>query len=453
MLNKMLFEQTAVPKAILQSTVPAITSMIVILLYNIADTYFVGQTGDPMQVAAISLTMPIFLLFMAVGNMLGIGGASVISRALGAQNIEKAKKVSAFCFYSSIFTGVIIVIAHRLLMPILLKIIGTSPETIAYAEEYLVIITYSAPAVIISTTFSSILRSEGKPGKAMFGMMFGTVLNILLDPIMILWMDMGVAGAAVATLIGNVAGSIYYIAYILRGNTFLSISPGQFTIKENLMFDVLAIGIPVALNNALMSCSTVILNNFLSAYGDFQIAAMGIAMKVSMIVVLLQIGLGTGIQPLLGYSFGSRDKKRFISIMKVSIAYALSLGTFLTIICYLCAGGIVKSFINSNDVYKYAVNYVNILLLTGPVIGIMFVFTSSLQAIGAAKESLIISLSRQGLVFLPVLIILNLTLKQFGLVLAQPIADFFTLFLSYILYSKITHKIWLIWDSDTVVMK
>ncbi|MBN1997634.1 MATE family efflux transporter [candidate division KSB1 bacterium] len=427
--------------------------MVVTLVYNIADTYFVGQTGDPMQVAAISLTIPVFLLFMAAGNMIGIGGASVISRTLGEQKVAKAKRVSSFCFYSSILVGILFLVLYWVMMPVLLTLIGTSTETIGYAKEYLNIIAPSAPFVIMSIAFSSIIRAEGKSKTAMFGMIIGTFINILLDPIMILGMNMGVGGAAVATLIGNMAGCTYFIVYIWRGNTSLSISPALFTLQDNIMSDILAIGIPVALNNALMSCSNVILNNFLSAYGDYQIAAMGIAMKIGMIVVLLQIGLGTGIQPLLGYSFGSKEKKRFISIMKVSIAYALLLGTILTLICYLCAGSIVKSFIDSAEVYKYAVKYVNILLLTGPVIGILFVFTSSLQAIGAAKESLIISLSRQGLVFLPVLIILNLTLKQFGLVLAQPIADFFTLFLSYILYSKITQKTWLIWDTDTVVAR
>ncbi|MDC7239284.1 MAG: MATE family efflux transporter, partial [Spirochaetales bacterium] len=414
----------------------------VVLIYNIADTYFVGQTGDPFQVAAVSLAMPVFLLFMATGNLLGIGGTSVISRSLGAGDKDHARKVSSFVFYSSILLGVLFTLTFWILMPFILKAIGTSEQTIGFARDYLAIVAPSAPFVIISIAFSNIVRAEGKAKEAMMGTMLGTIVNIILDPIMILTLDMGVAGAALATLIGNMAGSIYYLNYILRGKTILSIAPRDFRIKDKVFTGVMAIGIPAALNNVLMSLSSILLNNYLAAYGDIEVAAMGVAMKVVLIVALLQIGLGAGIQPLLGYSFGAGDHKRFNAIMRTSIIYTVILGSVLTLGCWVGASGIVGAFIDSGEVYSHGISFTRYLLLTGPVIGILFVYINSLQAIGAARESLIISISRQGFVFVPMIIILNSLFGLTGVIMAQPVADMFSLIMSAIIYTYKNRKMW-----------
>lgn len=440
--NRDLFETMPVPKAIIKSTLPAIIGMVVVLIYNIADTYFIGQTGNPLQVAAVSLTMPAFLLFMAMGNLLGIGGTSVISRALGAREERRVKNVSSFCFYAAIGVGLFFTLLFLTLMPFILKMIGASSDTAEFANQYLRVVAPSAPFVIMATAFSNILRAEGKAKEAMFGMMIGTITNIVLDPVMIIWMDMQVTGAALATLIGNIVASIYYLHYLTNKKTILSISLKDFTIKNHVLTGVLAIGIPAALNNILMSLANITLNNFLASYGDIHVAAMGVAMKVVLIVVLLQIGLGTGIQPLLGYNFGSGNRKRFFSILKVSIIYTLVLGISLTVVCNLGAGVIVRSFIDSDEVFRYGVRFVHILLIAGPFLGVMFIFVNTLQAIGAGKESLIISISRQGLVFLPTLLIANAVFGLSGIVFAQPIADFCSLVISFFLYRYTMKKVW-----------
>jgi len=437
-----IFENMPVPRAILKSAVPTIVGMLVVLIYNIADTYFVGQIGDPMQVAAVSLTMPVFLLFMATGNLIGIGGTSVISRALGARRNDYAKQVSSFCFYASLGAGVIMAGLFLGFMPLLLRLIGASPETSGFAREYLLYVSPSAPFVILSTVFNNIVRAEGKAKEAMNGMLIGTIVNIVLDPFMILVLGMGVAGAAVATLIGNVAGSLYFLHYILKKSPVLSLSPKEFRYKEGILTGVLAIGIPAALNNVLMSASNVILNNFLAGYGDIQVAAMGVAMKISMVAVLLQIGLGAGVQPLLGYSFGAKNHPRFTSLLKMSLVYSFSLGLVLTVVCWIGAEGAVRAFIDSREVFSYGVDFVRALLVSGPIIGILFVFMNGLQALGAAKESLILSVSRQGLVFLPLLFILNRTLGLTGIVYAQPAADIFSIFLAFLLFLGKSRKLW-----------
>ncbi len=439
-LDRSIFESMPVPRAILKSAVPAILGMVVTLIYNIADTYFIGQTGNPLQVAAVSLAMPVFLLFMATGNLIGIGGTSVISRSLGAKRNEHARHVSAFCFYSSIILGIVFALIFWLTMPFILEIIGASPETIEYARQYLMIVAPSAPFVVLSVSFSNIVRAEGKSKEAMMGVTIGTIVNIVLDPIMILKMDMGVGGAALATLIGNAASSVYYMYYLLRRSAALSIAPADFRIRDGVLRGVFAIGIPAALNSVLMSASNILMNNYLAGYGDIQIAAMGVAMKVFMIVIMLQIGLGVGVQPLLGYSFGARDYSRFRSIMKYSIIYSVLLGTFLTLVCRLGAGFLVRSFIDSEELYGFGVRFVKALLVAGPIVGIMFVLMNSIQAMGAARESLILSLSRQGIVFVPFLIIMNHVFGLYGIIYSLPAADVFTLFLAWLLYTVIVKR-------------
>ena len=439
-LDRSIFEDMPVPRAIAKSALPAVLGMVVTLVYNIADTYFVGQTGDPFQVAAVSLAMPVFLLFMATGNLIGIGGTSVISRALGAKRTGYARNVSSFSFYSSLVLGAGFTILFWITMPFILRIIGSSPETVGYARDYLMIVAPSAPFVILSIAFSNIVRAEGKSREAMTGVMIGTVVNIILDPVMILLLDMGVGGAALATLIGNLFGAGYYINYLRRRSAVLSMAAKDFRIREGVLKGVFAIGIPAALNNVLMSASNIIMNNFLMAYGDIPVAAMGVAMKVFMIVVLLQIGLGVGIQPLLGYSFGARNFTRFKQIMKSSILYTVVLGTLLTVVCWFGSGSMVRGFIDSEEVIDYGVVFVKALLLPGPVIGIMFVFINSLQAMGAARESLVLSVSRQGLVFVPFLIIMNRLFGLSGIIYSQPAADIFSLILSLLLYLMVIRR-------------
>ena len=424
-----LFERMPVPRAILMNALPTIAGMVVILVYNIADTFFVGQTNDPFQVAAVSLATPVFLLFMATGNLIGIGGTSVISRALGEKRPEFANNVSSFCFYAAWLVGIIFAMVFLFFMPQILQAIGVSGNTIEPTRDYLTYVAPSAPFVIMSVAFGNIVRSAGKAKEAMFGMMLGTGLNIILDPIFILYFDMGVGGAAIATLIGNIASAYYFWRLVSGGKTSLSISFSDFRIR-GVILPVISIGIPAALNNVLMSTSIIILNNVLSSYGDIAVAAMGVATKVTLIAVLLQIGLGVSIQPLLGYSFGAKNAERFRSILQATIIYALVMGSVLTLLSWLGSGYIVNAFIEDQAVYDQGVRFVKALLLTGPIIGIMFVYINTLQAMGAAKESLILSISRQGFIFIPMIFILNHFFGLSGVVYAQPVADVMAILIS-----------------------
>ena len=275
--------------------VPTMISMLVVVIYNMADTFFIGQTKDPLQVAAVSLATPVFMIFMALGHLFGIGGSSAISRALGERRKDRAWHISSFCCYGSLGLGVMVAVISVLGMEQILHLIGASENTIGFARQYLTIISIGAPTIMFSTAFANILRGEGASRESMVGNLLGTIVNIILDPVMILGLGWGVSGAALATIIGNIAACFFYISYYVRGKSMLSIHVKDFRMGEGIAASVAAIGIPASLNNILMSFANIILNQALVGYGDTPVAAMGVALKSNMLVVLLQIGLCVGI--------------------------------------------------------------------------------------------------------------------------------------------------------------
>ena len=274
-----IFRDAPVPKAVISNIVPSIVSMIMVLVYNLADTFFIGQTKDAYMVAAVSIVTPAFLLFMAVGMLFGIGGTSLISRMLGEGNSQKARNTSSFCFWTGLTIGVIAMVFIWLFAIPVCHAIGASSDTIGYASQYLNIVAVGIPFLIVSNSFSNIIRSEGKAQTAMMGMIIGNMANIILDPIMILGLHWNVAGAAIATVIGNIAAALFYLRHLLSKETMLSIHPKDYMAKNGIAAGVLAIGVPASLNNILMSTSNIITNNIMSQYGDMTVAGLGVESK------------------------------------------------------------------------------------------------------------------------------------------------------------------------------
>ncbi len=428
--NKFLFEEAPVPKAVATMAIPTIISMLVVVIYNMADTFFIGQTNDAMQVAAVSLATPVFMVFMALGNLFGIGGSSAISRALGEKRMERAKNLSSFCCYGSLGLGVIMAAAFLLGMNGILKMIGASENTFWYAKEYLTYISFGGPFIMFGTAFGNILRGEGAAKESMIGNLIGTVTNIVLDPIMILGLGWGVTGAAVATVIGNIAACLFYLMYFLRKKSVLSIHLQDFKMREGVAIGVMTIGIPASLNNILMSCANIVLNNVLVQYGDNTVAAMRVAMKANMLVVLLQIGLCAGIQPLIGYNYGARNSKRLKKVFRFTGLCAIVMGTVLTILMVMAREAVIRAFINDSQVVDYGIQMVIALQLTGPVIGILFLCINTIQGMGKALPSLILTICRQGLVFIPLVFLLNRLFGLDGVIYAQAAADVISIILS-----------------------
>lgn len=438
--RKDLFESAPVGKAVWTLALPTIASMLVTVFYNLADTFFVGQTGDKSQVAAVSLVMPLFLILMAFGNLYGIGGGSAISRFIGAKKYDDVKHVSSFCFYGSIVTGIILGAVSLLFMSQIVPLTGATESTYQYIEDYITIIAIGAPFIIMSAAFGNIVRSDGSALNAMIGMMIGTVVNIVLDPIMILVLGMGVKGAALATIIGNIAATVFYIILLFKPSNSLSLRIKDFKFSGHIASNVYSIGVPACLNNILMAIASIIYNVFLTDYGDAPVAAMGIAMKVSMLTVMMLMGLTMGAQPIIGYNYGSGNVTRLKKVTRYTMITGIIIGVVISTFFLVFAQPIVTVFIDDAEVIMYGTKMLRIQASTGTLLGIMFVSMSTLQAMGKAVASLLLSICRQGLAFIPAAIIANKLFQLDGLIWAQPIADMFSIILSAVLLSVVLYK-------------
>lgn len=430
-----IFKNAPVPKAVMSNVIPSIISMLMVLVYNLADTFFIGQTKDAYMVASVSVATPAFLIFMAVGMLFGIGGTSYISRKLGEGNHQRAKQASSFCFWTGISIGLVAAIMMFVFANSIAKVVGASSETIGYASQYLRIVAFCIPFLIISNAFSNIIRAEGRAKTAMSGMIIGNMINIVLDPIMILVFGWNVAGAAIATVFGNVFSAVFYIYHLVKKSDLLSINLKHYRAGDGIATGIFAIGVPASLNSILMSSSNILINNMMASYNDMAVAGLGVAMKVNMLVVMLLIGLGSGIQPLLGYCYGARNRKRYIDVLKFSCGLALCISLIMTCICFFGAKFLVTAFLDNADAFEYGFMFSRMLILSGPIIGILFVFINAIQSLGAAIPALILNVSRQGLVYIPLLFTFKALFDSPRMLAAtQPVTDYISVFLAITMF-------------------
>ena len=432
-----LMGELKISKAVMKMAVPSVISSLVTVVYNMADTFFVGQTGDPLQVAAVSLTNPIFILLMAFANMLGMGGSAVLSVALGAKDEKRAKNAAAFVTYASLFLGILAAAVMLFFMDPILALFGANAETYEFARGYTFHISYGAPFIIWSAAASFIVRAEGASKEAMVGSMIGTIANIVLDPIFISVLDQGTAGAAIATTIGNVLASVYYLWYFLKKSRVLSIRWRDFTVRQGILTKTCSSGLPTAIFSALMSVSTIVLNQLLVVYGNDPVAAIGIVFKANMFITFLQMGLANGVQPLLGYNYGSGDVKRFRGIESFTKKCCIITGIAATALYFFLREPIIRLFISDEDVIAYGVEMLVAYMLSGPVIGILFVNMNCMQSVGHAFPATVLSVLRQGILLIPLLYLLRALFGLEGVILGQSLTDYIAIILSVFMWRRI----------------
>lgn len=433
-----IFSSYPIPKAVAALALPSVLSSIVNVIYNMADTYFVSLMKNTNATAAVSLTMPVFLFFVAFGNIFGVGGSAYIARSMGEGEKERVKKISSFSIFSSLFSGALLMILILLTINPLIKALGSASDIVTeYSHDYLKYIALGGPMIVTSITASNLVRGEGAAKESMTGLMIGTVTNIVLDPIMILVLDLGVGGAAIATVIGNVASVIYYAFYLIKGNSILSCNPKKFSFGDGILKNVIPVGIPAAINNLLMSFSNILLNNYMKDYGEAAVAALGIALKVNMLIAFVQMGIGMGVQPLIGYSYGARNTSRLRGTMKFTILCTFVFGTLLSIIYLIFTTQIINIFNGEHDpqVTEYGVKILRALIISGPFLGIMFTYNFAFQAMAKPLPSLVLSIGRQGIIFIPLVIIMNNLFQFDGIVFAQPAADLFCVVLAVMMFA------------------
>lgn len=359
------------------------------------------------------------------------------------------KNISSFCFWGCIVSGVVLSAAVYIFVENVVQMLNATGEVAVMVGEYLRIFSISGVFILLSNCFAALVRAEGKPKKAMNGMMIGNLINIVLDPILILSLDMGVKGAALATLIGNVCSGLYYVILLYGKDTMLSHKIKYFKMSDDIFKTVMLIGIPASLSSILMSVSQMLINGEMAQYGDLAVAGIGVAMKTTMLTTMVCIGIGLGVQPLLGFAIGSNNKERYHSIFKFSMIFAFCLSGILTLICYLGLEHIVNAFVTDVEAFDYAYTFSAVLISTSVIVSMLFVLANALQAAGAAKAAFVLNVSRQGFIYIPMLYILGGTVGINGLVYAQLVSDVIAIILAYVIYKKVSVTFFS--DADDIV--
>lgn len=412
-----------VSKTVLKNIIPAMLLTLMMLIYNLADTFFIGLTHNDYMVAAVSLATPVFLIFMAIGTLFGVGGASVISRSPGVGNKDYASRTASFCTWTSTGVGIVMMICLWSFMDPLLEVLGASAETMDYTRTYLSIVTFAGIFSVLSGTLSNIIRAGGNPTDAMWGTLIGNIANVVLDPVMIFGFHMGIAGAAVATVIGNGLAAVICLFMIHKKNFILSIRLKDFSAGNHICSGVLAIGVPAALTSLLTSFAQIFANSLIAAYGDMAVAAYGIAAKIRMCFSVMANGMGHGLQPVFGYCYGAKEKERFKDTLRFSILFALIFFSFFAVLCMIFASPIVNVFLTDQSALDYGVKFIRLILISGFFMGVFCILMSMLQTIGAVRSSLFAALSREGIVYVPMVFILKAIYGLTGIVTAQPFAE------------------------------
>ncbi len=431
-----LLETTSVPQAILKLAIPTMVGMLVQVFYNMTDTFFVGRLNDANQVAAVAITMPIFMITMALSGIFGNGGASYISRLLGSKEHERAKQTLALAWVSGIVLGVVVMIAGFYWMPSILSVSGASAQTAPFAAAYLRIILAGSVVIMLNFAAGQLLRAEGAAKEAMIGMAIGTVANIILDPLFIFTFHQGVAGAAVATVIGNGLAFAYYLSYYVRRKSLIPLTFAGLKFDWVIYREIFEIGIPASISHLLMSCANMFMNKMAAGYGDVVVAAIGIDMRVFTMPIMLSVGLAIGAQPLFGYSYGAKNLPRLKASIKTATGMATGITLTFTVIFALFSTAFIKTFIHDNEVVAVGVRILRAMIIGLPFIGVQMVLMNAMQAMGKGMPALIISLSRQGIVFVPALIILNRLFGFSGFIYTMPAADILSAILSVALFFR-----------------
>ncbi|MBQ7543680.1 MAG: MATE family efflux transporter [Synergistaceae bacterium] len=427
----------SVARQAISNIIPAIVVEIMMLIYNLADAFFIARTNDPLQLAAVSIAAPVFLVLIAMGIIFMAGAMSFISRSLGAGQEDRANSIASFCVWGSLAFGTVMAVVFMFFIEKILRAIGASPETFRMAHSYLSIVIAAAPFVLFSMACGGIMRAERHAAGAMFGQIFGNMLNVVLDPIMILWFGWGITGAAIATTVSIIIGAMYYAGYFLLGKSSISIHIRHFKVREGIAWGVLAIGIPSCLDLWLMSIAQILMNSLMSAYGDMSVAAAGVMMRIDQITGLFAMGTGQGIQPLLGFCVGAEDWDRYKAFLKFALKFALSLSLAMIALCYVFTTNIVAVFLREPEAFGYAVKFLRIKLSSSIFFALFIILINALQAMGAGKASLILSVCRQGVLYMPLLFLMNRWAGVYGLVWALPIAEMLSLLQTVTVYGKI----------------
>lgn len=435
-----LMGKAPVTKAILKLSLPVVIGMMVQVLYNLVDTFFIGKLNDQNQLAAANITTPVFMLLMAVATIVSTGAASYISRSLGKKDQENANRtLTTGILIVTVLAAAVMVVGLTFVKPLIIAL-GASEEVFPYAYQYVAVMLLGSIPVMLNYAGGQLLRSEGAAMPSITGMMIGTVVNIVLDPIFIFGFNMGILGAGIATVLGNTAAMGYYMWFYLTGKSMLQIRPKYISTDKTIYKEIFFIGIPAFMSQLLTSIAIIVLNNQAKLYGDSALAGMGISSKLMFIGTFIFMGFAAGSQPLVGFNYGAKNYKRVREILKTAMVMTFGIGVAFTIIFWFAANGLVSFFTPLQDVISQGTAVLRISIFSFLILGPQMLASTGIQALGKAKESLILSVARQGIVYIPLLFAMHSLMGFKGLIWAQPLADTITLGIGLVFLTIILKK-------------
>jgi putative MATE family efflux protein len=442
--------EAPVLKAIFAMAIPVMLGMIVEIFYNLVDTFFIGMLKDVNQLAASNLGFPFFFIIMALGGVIGVGASSVISRYLGMKKTKEAGEVVGLSFFLIAIVGIAVTALALIFLNPILILLGARGDVIEPTRHYLFPLIAGSAIIMANFALGVMIRAEGAAMYAMTGMMIGSVVNIIMNPIMIFVVGLGIAGSAWATVIANACGLTWYL-FCYAKKSMLKISFKKRVWNVQYLREIFSIGIPSGLNQGLMSISNIITNNLAAGYGATALAAMGVAGKVNSMIILLLVGLAVGCQPLFGYNYGARNRKRLVSILKTAMLVELIIGSTMLAIFTFAGKHLISIFTQLPDVVAQGSFVLTAMSCAAPIIGIIMVGMNALQAFGKAIPSLILSTGRQGLFYLPLLFVLNAAFGFHGLVFTQPLVDLLMVITATLMLRQVIRTDPVLKKSTTVV--
>ena len=441
--RKALFETCSVPRALAVMALPAIVSQLIILIYNLADTFFVGRANNPYMVAACSLVLPTFMVTIVISNIYGTGGGTLISRLIGRGNNDEASRVSAACIWMCILTGAVFSLLCFVFMDPLLRMLGASDNVLGYARQYMlcVVVIGGIPA-ILSNTLSALLRSIGLSAKASFGLSLGGVLNIILDPLfmfVVLPDGMQVLGAAIATCLSNVIAMCYFIIVYrnVSKTTILRVRMNGTYPSAQSFKEIFGVGLPAGISVFLFDLCNIVINRLASGHGDIQLAAIGIVLKAERLPLNIGVGICIGMVPLLAYSYSCGNRERMDAVFRFGRAVGLLVGVISVVLYYVFAPAIMRAFINDAETVRYGTMFLRARCFATPLMFLCFSMVHFTQAIGRGRDSFLLAVIRQLVFNIPLLFLFNHLFGVQGIVWTQLTADLFTVAVSYLIYFRI----------------
>lgn len=423
-------------KAVVQMGTPLIAGMMIMVLYNLVDTFFIGRLHNDYQLAAVNLAYPVMMITTALSNMVGNGSASLISRSMGAGDKDKADHTVTVGFLLTVINSLILTALGLLFLPGIIKVLGAQANTWDYTEQYVRILLIGTIFTMSNYTFATLLRGEGSVKYSMFGMVIGTAMNILLDPIFIFGLHLEVRGAAIATVIGNACGVFASLWFYLSGRTLLTPQRKYLKPTAEIVKEIFWVGVPATLETLLTSVAYIVLNNLAVAYGELTVAAMGIAQKIMSLGNYIYQGFGAGAQPLMGYNYGAKNFPRMMALLKSGVMVVSGVELCVMAIYGIFAPWLIGIFSDNPEVISTGATVLRTLMCILPFVGATSMSRMSFQGMGQPQYAFGITLVRQLILYIPLLLFFDHTFGFRGLIWAQPVTELITMAVSLILLTR-----------------